>query len=362
MPATTLYPCVTEKQIYLNGDLYNQDNRVQNLKKYGVENKADNKNEDDQHNFKSIMIIDVLNRLRPQLNNKNNLFYQRPACTAVNVNTNTTTTTTTAAHTKPITTPQSALSNLTTSNVKRLNTYFMQQNTGQHEGSPNKDLLKFKNFKDINNKLYSLRQFYESQQKNQPSLDGDNNLVKRLNDSKIESSITKFEESLNLSNSQSKTPQTKTDSSINNSLIKDKHQKFEYENFEEKVVNDLDSIISSISMNDYHVTLDCPNNQVSSSSNKCSLTSNSSSTSSSSSSSSDSDDSSINGDDPKDDFESKFHYDLAFTSHNNDTNGFLNGKNSDVKDDFDIVDMGRENFESIIQLVLHRLPGTVKHN
>jgi hypothetical protein len=350
MPATTLYPCVTEKQIYLNGDLYNQDNRVQNLKKYGVENKADNKNEDDQHNFKSIMIIDVLNRLRPQLNNKNNLFYQRPACTAVNVNTNTTTTTTTAAHTKPITTPQSALSNLTTSNVKRLNTYFMQQNTGQHEGSPNKDLLKFKNFKDINNKLYSLRQFYESQQKNQPSLDGDNNLVKRLNDSKIESSITKFEESLNLSNSQSKTPQTKTDSSINNSLIKDKHQKFEYENFEEKVVNDLDSIISSISMNDYHVTLDCPNNQVSSSSNKCSLTSNSSSTSSSSSSSSDSDDSSINGDDPKDDFESKFHYDLAFTSHNNDTNGFY------------IVDMGRENFESIIQLVLHRLPGTVKHN
>ena len=43
MLATILYPCVTEKQIYLNVDLYIQGNRVQNLKKYGVENKADNK-------------------------------------------------------------------------------------------------------------------------------------------------------------------------------------------------------------------------------------------------------------------------------------------------------------------------------
>ena len=361
MPATTIYPCVAEKQIFLNGNLKNQGNCTSNMKTFGI-HKPDIEDNSNQ-NFKSIMIIDVLNRLRPQFNNSSNLFenknkitYQRPTCAAVNTNTTTTTTTTTVKMPAPKTT----LSNLTTSNVKRLNTYFMQQNTGvQQDGSPNKDILKFKNFKDINNKLYSLRQFYESQQKIQPSSEGDG-LVKKLNDSKIETLISKFDESLNLSSSQSKTPQTKTDtnSSVNNSLLKDKYQKFEYENFEEKVVNDLDSIISSLSMNDYHVTVDCPNNQINSSSNKCST-----STSSSSSSSSDSDNSSrssLNGDDPKDfhdEYDAKFHYDLAFTSHNNDTNHYLNGKNSEAKDDFDLVELGREQFESIIHLVLHRLPG-----
>ena len=376
MPVSTIYPCVTEKQIFLNGGLYDQKNCMQT---YGIHKPVIDRLHDAKQNFKSIMIIDVLNRLRPQVNSNDIVTVAetltRPAYVTVCANTTTSTTTTTTTTTVKLPSPNSTLSNLTTSNVKRLNSYFMQQNTSKQENSPivNNDILKFKNFKDINNKLYSLRQFYESQQKSQPFSEGDN-IVRKLNESKIDSLISKFDESSIMSNSQSnKTPQTKTESSAPLNFSKDKKQNsigYEYENFEEKVVNDLDSIISSLSINDYHVTLDGENNNHVSSSNKCSTSTNSSSSSSSSSASSDSDHSSrssMNGDDPKDlhdDFDagdSKFHYELDCTTHNNESNGYLNEKSSYSKDDFDTIELGRDHYENFMNLVLHRLPGNFKN-